>query len=112
MGLTLCCFSNEYDVNFEMQTATENFRVSRVAIPGFLRWNVKQALYKAEKRLERPVYAVEVYAEYLRVACLKINNCLFIVGTLHDLYYNHEILADEGFDRFSIDPTMQHKEGN
>ena len=63
MGLTLCCLSTECDVTFEIQTATENCRASRIAIPGFLRSNVKQALYKAEKRLERPVYAIEIYAE-------------------------------------------------
>ena len=50
--------------------------------------------------------------EYLTIAYSPFKNPNFIIMSLEDLYYNDEILSDEHFHRYSLNPEMQHTDDN
>ena len=47
---------------------------------------------------------VEIYKEYVQISYTPIKMQELINVSVEDLYFNHEILSDEHWHKFSLDP--------
>lgn len=66
--------------------------------------SVKRALYIAEVENEGPVYLVDIYRAWLKISYFLLRGHFVVLGVLTDLYKNDEILADEKWEKFSLNP--------
>ena len=105
--------SAEYDISFERKIATEPKGQYRCPVPtNTMRRTVKQAVFQAERKLGHPVYINDVFREYVQISYLPIKLIDLVVISLEDLYYNDEMLSDEHFHKYSLNPDMQHSDAN
>ena len=51
---------------------------------------------------------MEIYREYVQISYVPIKFRDLVILAVEDLYYNHEVLGDEQWHRFSLDRSMQH----
>ena len=70
----------------------------------------KEALRRAEEKLGRPPYTVEIFAEWNSM--IPALAPPFLQAGLGDLFKNEEILADFTMERFTLNPAKQRTAEN
>jgi hypothetical protein len=69
-------------------------------------------LYLAEKEKGSPPYGVDVFRVGYKRTYMPVYPNAFTITALEDMYYNDEILSDQHFHRYSLDPKQQHTDEN
>ena len=109
MGNCVCCCTKDYyRTDIERNVSDEKLGFYLLPFPQVLgcRTTVKRALYQAERKKGGPCYFVEVYREWLRISYMPMRHFFIVNACLSELYRNDEIMADEEYNLFSMNPAL------